>query len=540
MGTSAYLIATAALHPSVAVLQVPIVGVRFFGIGRAASRYLERLVSHSVNFRHLARLRVWFYRQAEPRSPAGLMVYRSADLLNRAIADIETLENFYVRAVAPPLSAMVIIVGAGWFMGSYDLRLAELLVASLFISGVGLPLLLYWLNRIPGAAMVERRADLQGQLLDVFQGMPDLLAFGQGEAHLERIQSASENLGWVQWRVNLNGALANMISLLLSGITLLGILLLAIPQVGLRFDGVILAVLTLVCLSSFESVSPLIPAAQHLESCIQAGQRLFALENITPECVAPSEPYPAPQSSDLFIQNLHFSYAGDPSFTLEGLDLDLPPGRHVALVGPSGAGKTTLANLLLRFWDFQQGSIDLDGKDIRQYDPQDVRKMLTVVSQPSFLFNTTLRQNMLIACPGATPAELDEAVKMARLDAFVERLPQGLDTLVGDRGLQLSGGERQRMIIARALLRNSPIWILDEPTANLDAEMERVLLQILRQASQRKSVITITHRLVDMENFDEILVLSQGRVVERGTHASLLSQQGLYARMWKIQQEILE
>ncbi len=540
MGTSAYLIATAALHPSVAVLQVAIVGVRFFGIGRAVSRYLERLVSHSVNFRHLARLRVWFYRQVEPLSPAGLMEYRSADLLNRAIADIETLENFYVRAVAPPLSAMVIVAGAGWFMGSYDLHLAELLVASLFISGVGLPFMLYWLNQIPGAAVIECRSGLHGQLLDAIQGMPDLLAFGQGEAHLARIQSASENLGLAQWRVSINGALANMVSLLLSGITLLGILLLAIPQVGLRFDGVILAVLALVCLSSFESVSPLIPAAQHLESCIQAGRRLFALEKKKPECVLPHDPYPTPQTAGLCIRDLHFSYAGEPSFTLEGLDLDLPPGRHIALVGPSGAGKTTIANLLLRFWDFHQGSIDLDGKDIRLYDPQDVRRMLAVVSQTTFLFNTTLRQNLLIACAGATPAELDEAVKRAQLDGLVARLPKGLDTLVGDRGLQLSGGERQRVIIARALLRDAPIWILDEPTANLDAEMERVLLRTLRQASQSKSVITITHRLVEMEDMDEILVLSQGRVIERGTHASLLSLRGMYARMWGIQQEIFD
>jgi ATP-binding cassette, subfamily C, bacterial CydC len=537
LGTSAYLIAMAALHPSVAALEVAIVGVRFFGISRAVLRYLERLVSHSVNFRHLAQLRVWFYRQIEPLAPAGLQEYQSADLLSRAIGDIETLENFYVRAVAPPLSALVVIAGCGWFLGGYDPRLAWLLVGALGLGGGALPLGLYWLNRAPGAAVIDKRAELHATLLDGLQGMPDLLAYGQEQAQLEKIQRANHSLTQAQGKVLRNAALANMAGLILNGLALWGALLVAIPLVGQRIDGVILAVIALVTLSSFEAVTPLIPAAQHLESSLAAARRLFALAEKRPQVSFPAEPLPPPPSVDLRIRGLTFAYPGSGTAALEGIDLDLPAGKRVALVGASGAGKTTLANLLLRFWEFDQGEILFGGADIREYNPEDVRSRLAVVAQPAYLFSSSLRQNLRIARPGATEAEIEQVLHGAQLEDLAARLPQGLDTWVGERGLQLSGGECQRVLIARALLRQAPLWILDEPTANLDVDTEKQVLETLRQASQGRSVITITHRLVGMEEQDEILVLKHGRVVERGRHSHLLAQRGIYARMWRMSQE---
>lgn len=540
LGTSAYLIASAALQPSVAALQVAIVSVRFFGISRALFRYLERLVSHAVNFQLLGDLRVWFYHQLEPLAPARLQDLRSADLLSRAIADIETLENFYVRAVAPPMVALVVTAGAGMFMGFYALRLAGLLVFLLLLAGIGLPLLVHRLAAASGRDIVERRGKLNATWLDLIQGLPDVLAYGQGEAQMERIAVAGRRLSGAQKSLNRVGALGSALSLLISGMALWGVLLLAIPLVGSRIDGISLAVLVLVAMASFEAVAPLSQAAQHLESSLQAARRLIALVDLPPEIHPPEQPKELPQGLlDLRIRDLEFSYTEDDVPVLASLDLDLPAGKHVALVGPSGAGKTTLFNLLLRFWEFQHGQILLNGEDIRCFAPDDIRGQMGLISQSTYLFAGTLRQNLLLARPDAAQENLDMAVKAAQLEELIGFLPDGLDTWVGERGVQLSGGERQRVAVARAALRNAPLLLMDEPTANLDAVTERRLLDAMRQAGAGRSMIVITHRLVGMEDFDEILVLQHGRAIERGTHAQLLEAGGLYAQMWHIQSDTI-
>lgn len=547
LGTSAYLIAYAALQPSISVLQVAIVGVRFFGISRAVARYLERLVSHSVNFRLLARLRVWFYERIEPLAPARLQGYRSADLLSRAIDDIETLENFYVRAVAPPVVAVVVVAGVGLFVGRYDLRFSILLVAALAAGGVGLPLLLHGLSRRPGRLVVERRAQLNASLLDVIQGMPDLLAYGQSAAQLERIRTAGESYGEAQRGVVRTGALGSSISLLLTGLALWGMLLLAIPQVGAGIDGITLAVLALITLSSFEAVTPLSQAAQHLTSSLQSASRLFNLVDVEPPVTAlrrsQAEPPVTPDAMALRIRRLSFSYSQNDTPALADFDLDLPPGKHVALVGSSGAGKTTLLNLLLRFWAYEQGEIELDGRPVRSYDPEDIRRRIAVVSQSTYLFTGTLRQNLQLASSESSRADIERVVLQSRLGELVSQLPDGLDTWIGERGLQLSGGERQRVAVARALLKISALkssgalLLLDEPTANLDAANERILLETLREVSEGRSLIHITHRLVGLESMDEILVLQAGRVIERGSHAQLLAANGCYAEMLAVQNQ---
>ena len=540
LGTSAYLIAYAALQPSVAALQVAIVGVRFFGISRALFRYLERLVSHGVNFRLLGSLRVWFYQKLEPLAPARLQDLRSADLLSRAIADIEILENFYVRAVTPPLVALVVTAGTGLFVGIYAPRLAVLLVGLLLLAGIGLPLLVHRLAAAPGRDMVERRGALNNAWLDLIQGMPDILAFGSAQAQLDRIAAAGAGLSSAQRRLNRAGSLGSALGVLITGLGLWGVLLLAIPLVGSRFDGISLAVLALVALASFEAVTPLTQAAQHLESSLQAARRLIALVDLQPEIIPPAQPLPLPSGGlDLRIAGLDFAYGDTSAEALSGLDLDLPAGKRVALVGPSGAGKTTLFNLLLRFWEFERGQILLDGRDIRCYAPEEVRARMALIAQSTYLFAGTLRQNILLAKPDAAPEALRAAVETSQLSEWIASLPDGLDTWVGERGLQLSGGERQRVAVARAVLRGVPLLLLDEPTANLDAATERRLLDTLHAASAGRSLIVITHRLVRMEDYDEILVLRRGQVAERGKHADLLAARGIYAQMWRIQSETL-
>jgi ATP-binding cassette, subfamily C, bacterial CydC len=540
LGTSAYVITRAALHPSIADLQVAIVGVRFFGITRGLFRYLERLLSHSVNFRLLAELRGWFYQALEPLAPARLEQYQSGDLLGRAVGDIETLENFYVRAAAPTLTAGVVTVGMGLFTAQFDLRLGLVLAGGLLISGLALPVLANRLGQRPGRRWVQERARLSAALVDSIQGMSDLLAFGQSDACLKQIQALSERSGEAQMRLAWVGGISNSLSLLATNLTLLAVLAIAIPLVsGGQLEGVLLAVVALLVLSSFEAVSPLPQVGQQMETSLAAARRLLALVDAEPEIKQPVNPLPAPSCVNIKIQGLRFRYAPDLPFALNGIDLDLPIGKHVALVGMSGAGKTTLIHLLLRFREFQQGCILLDGKDIRSYRAEEVRRCMGVVSQSTYLFSATIRQNLRMGRVDASPAELERVIRQAGLESWLAGLPDGLDTWVGENGWQMSGGERQRLAVARALLQDTPLVILDEPVSHLDSITAQYVIDELRSSLQGKSLLLITHQIRDLEAMDEILVLRDGQVAERGTHSGLMALGGEYAQMWRLQNRVI-
>jgi len=269
-------------------------------------------------------------------------------------------------------------------------------------------------------------------------------------------------------------------------------------------------------------------------------RRLLELVDARPDVISPSDPLPAPQSINLAVKELSFRYTPGDRLVLEKVSFNLPQGKRMAVVGPSGAGKSTLVSLLLRFWDVREGEVLLNGKDLRCYDPEDVRACIGVVSQNTHLFNASLRDNLLLANPKAGETQIIQAAKFAQLHDFIRTLPQGYDTWIGEQGLQLSGGERQRLAIARALLRDAPLLILDEATANLDAITERKVLEAVIHLMQNRTTMMITHRLVGMELMDEILVLSAGRVQERGTHAELLQRGGLYRHMWDLQNQLLE
>ncbi len=553
LATSAYLISAAALHPSIAALQVAIVGVRFFGLSRGVSRYLERLTSHSTTFRLLGRMRVWFYRAIEPLAPARLIGGRSGDLLARAIADIETLENFYVRVLAPPLVAVVVIVGMALFMRAFDPALAAVLLAFLLLIGLGLTLLTLGLGRSPGRTLVESRARLRADLVDGLQGLPDLLAYGGVEAHLRRVQSAEMDLHRAQRKMAHISALQSALNSLLTNLGVWLALALAVTLVSAgKIDGMYLAVIILAAMASFEAVQGLPQASQFLESNLQAARRLFEIMDAAPAVVDHPAPLPLPRDIAISVRGLCFSY---PALTphpspkgrgvrgegsvLQNITFDLPTGKHLAILGPNGAGKSTLVNLLLRFWDFSAGEITLGGNDIRQYEQEAVRGCFSVVSQNTFLFNDTLAVNLRLAKSDATGGELARAVEQAQLSTFIASLPQGLATFVGERGLQISGGERQRVAIARALLKDAPIFLCDEPTANLDTLTERQIIATLHCLMEGRTVLWITHRLVGLERMDEILVMDQGRILQRGRHAELVKAEGLYRQMWEIQNQVM-
>ncbi len=547
MTTSAWIIATAgsaALHPSIADLQVAIVGVRFFGIARGVLRYLERYVSHQVTFRLLARLRVWFYAAIEPLAPARLMYYRSGDLLARVVADIETLQNFYVRVISPPGVAMLVGALMWVFLHGFDRLLALVFLAVFSVAGVGAPLLTRLLSRTAGRGWVKTRAGLNATLVDGIQGVADLVSFGQEAEWLDRMQAQSRELSGAQARLAWVGGLHSALGGLLTSVAVLVVLVVAIPLVNAaQIQGVNLAVLVLATMASFEAVLPLPLAAQYLDSTLESARRLFEIVD-APVLIRKGREGTRKggqgAACDLRLEHLEFRYGSDEPFALRDISFALPQGKRLAIVGPSGAGKSTLVNLLLRFWDYEDGLIELGGRDLRGYDPDDVRHLMGVVSQNTFLFNATVRDNLLVAKPDATLAELEQAAQRAQIHSFIQSLPEGYDTWIGEQGLGLSSGERQRLAIARALLKDAPILIMDEATANLDSVTEREAMQSIRELMRGRTTLIITHRLVGLEDADEILVFQAGRIVERGRHAGLIEANGVYRQMWDLQNQILD
>ncbi len=548
IGTSAWLISTAALHPSVADLGVSVVGVRFFGITRGIFRYLERLVSHNVTFRLLARLRVWFYEKLEPLAPARLMEYKSGDLLARVIGDVETLENFYVRVISPSLTAIVVMIGVSIFFASFYPTIAYVLILFFFTLGLVLPLLAQAFSRRPGQRLITQRADIQSQLVDGIQGLADLLAFGRGEDRARQIASTGKQYGTTQKQMVRISGIHSALGTLLTNFGLWLVLLLVIPQVTAgNIKGVMLGTFALMTFASFEAVLPLPLAAQMWNSSREAAKRLFEVVDAEPvvndrvisEQLSVTNYREASPRDELRVTDLTFAYPNQTIPALQDISFTIPEGKSIAIVGPSGAGKSTIANLLLRFWDYDSGEISLGGESLKSLDQDEVRKRCAFVSQNSYFFNTSIRENLRLARPSMNQDEMESAARDAQIHDFITSLPKGYDTFVGEQGLRLSGGERQRLAIARALLKDAPILILDEPTANLDPITEKQVLDTLFKIMRDKTSLLITHRLVGLENMDEVLVMDHGKIVEFGKHNELVRNNGTYRRLYDLQNKIL-
>ncbi|CAG0927399.1 putative ABC transporter ATP-binding/permease protein [Thermoflexales bacterium] len=564
MALSAYLISKAALMVNVSELALAITSVRLFATLRAILRYLERYFSHTATFRILTHLRVWFYRAIEPLAPARLMQYRSGDLLTRSVADIETLENFYIRVIVPPIAAALVVVLACLILGAFDGSLALALSVFLSLTGVALPLTMRWLGKRPAGQLIAARAELNAMLVDEIQGLADLLAFDQADAHRAKVLRLSDELQRVQEQQALLRGVSNALTVLFTSLAALTVLWLAIPLVsGGQIEGVYLAVLPLTAIASFEAVQPLALALQQLEASQAAGRRLFELIDAAPEVCDPTESaslrgaHAAPRATrpaaktwrerngveskrvtkqshsrleeiasssygllaktdtdlTLAFKDVHFRYHPNDPLALDGVSFTIPAGSRAAIVGASGSGKSTIVNLLLRFWDYHEGQITLGGRDLHDYRADDVRALLGVVPQNVHLFNATLRDNLRLANPDATDEQIKAACHQAQLHEFIAGLPLGYDTPIGENGLLLSGGERQRLALARAILKNAPILILDEATANLDAITEEQLFRSLESFMADRTVLIISHHRVALEHVDQVIEVEQGRVI---------------------------
>jgi ATP-binding cassette subfamily C protein CydC len=527
MASSGWFITAMALAGAAGVAMnyfAPAAMIRASAIGRTAGRYLERLINHEATLRQLAGLRVWFYRHLEPLAPARLMHYHSADLLSRIRADIDALDNLYIRVLVPVLVAITAGIAFFVFTARYDLRLALLLLAMLGVAGVLVPWAARRLGAEPGRRLVEIEAELRQIAVDGTQGLSELLVYGAAEAQAKRLDAASRALVAEQDRMSRLAGLSQGAVSLSANLALWGVLWLGIPLVASgRLAPPELAMLALFALAAFESVAPLPLAFQQLGATLTAARRLFAIVDAQPAVVDPAGPSPRPKDNGIAIRGLRFSYPGAERTALDGLDLDLPEGRRLAVVGATGSGKTTLLNLLLRFWAPDAGEIRLGGAPLAAFRGEDLRSRITLVSQHTHLFDASIRENLLLAAPGASEGRIEQACATAQISDFIAGLPEGYDTWVGETGVRVSGGQARRIAIARALLRDAPILLLDEPTEGLDAPTERALMDALHRLMQGRSVLLIAHRPMALAEMDEILVLDRGRIVERGTHRELLA-----------------
>lgn len=538
LATSAYLISLAALQPPLSALAVSIAAVRFFGIARAGLRYAERLTAHAVSLRLLARLQVWFYQEAEPRVPMGLAQYRSTELWQRLVNDIEIIKFLYVRLLHPPFVALLVLIAAIGFAACFSLVLAAILASGFLIAGVLIPWLSALCSRRLAEAAAVRQEEVNLALTDTLEGMAELAACGLTQEWLTARQQQGAGLDTLKARIASGQAFFDALTAITVNASVAAALWQSCLLVEQRqLDGVFLAVIPLAVQGFFETVWPMAALGRSYSEIRESAGRLAEIFGKEREpageerdgAVLPE------QNVDIQLENIHFSYPGASQPALDGVSLYLPPGRRLAVVGPSGAGKSTLLFLLLRFAEQQAGSIRFSGVDSRDCRAEEVRRLFGVVSQDAYFFHASLRDNLRLARPDAGEDELWQVLRQAYLTELVASLPDGLDTILGRNGYLLSGGERQRLALARALLTNAPVLLLDEPASGLDAEAERQVMAALQQLPGDKSVLLITHRLTGLEAMDEIVVFDKGRIRQRGTFQQLLTEDGLFARMYERQ-----
>jgi len=510
LGTSGYLISRAAERPQILMLMVAIVAVRAFGIARAGLRYAERLSSHDLAFRQLARLRLGFYRGLWPLVP-GALASRSGDLLSRFVADVDSLEDLYPRVVIPALVSLLVLAGAAiaaWIM----LPAAGLAVLiSLTVAAIVLPWLSATVASRSARHQAPARARLTSELIEGIDGAIELALAGRSVEHAGRLARSDARLS----RIGRGDALAVSAAACVGGVLaaagVLAALLVGIPAVHSgALSGVLLAALVFVLLAAYESVLPLSNAARCLRVCATAAGRLSELTSRRPAVADPLEARSLTGAGALALEDVSFRYEPSAPWVLDHAELEIARGEHVAIVGPSGMGKSTIAELLVRFHDPDGGRLTLDGVDLRELSQSDLRGAVTLCAQDCHVFNTTIRENLLLARRDAEEREVVRALEVVELDRWAAGLPQGLDTIVGHNGELVSGGQRRRIALARALLADSRFLILDEPTAHLDAALARRLTASIRDVCGARGLLVISHDVAALEGFERVLRLRDG------------------------------
>ncbi|MEV8127013.1 thiol reductant ABC exporter subunit CydD [Streptomyces sp. NPDC085944] len=528
MATSGYLISRASEQPPVLYLMVAVTATRAFGIGRAVFRYAERLVSHDAVLRMLADTRVAVYRRVERLAPAGLRRSRRGDLLSRLVADVDALQDYWLRWLLPAGGALIVSAASVGFTAWLLPEAGAVLAVGLLAAGAGVPLVTAAVARRAERRLAPAKGVLATRVTDLLTGTAELTVAGALAGRAAEARRADGALTSIASRAATATALGDGLTALVSGVTVAGAALVGVQAVADgRLAGVALAVVVLTPLAAFEAVLGLPLAVQYRQRVLRSAERVYEVLDAPEPVREPETPRQAPTSPfPLVLKGLSARHAGQDGDALAELDLTLAEGRRVAVVGPSGSGKTTLAQVLLRFLDADAGSYTLAGVDAYALVGDAVRRLVGLCAQDAHLFDSSVRENLLLARKDATQGELRDVLARARLLEWADSLPDGLDTLVGEHGARLSGGQRQRLALARALLADFPVLVLDEPAEHLDLPTADALTTDLLAATEGRTTLLITHRLAGLRAVDEVIVLDRGRVVQRGTYAELAAVPG--------------
>ena len=538
MGTSAWMLSRAAQRPGEAALGLAIVAVQVFGLSRGFLRYGERLVGHDAAFRFLAKLRVRLYTRLELLAPTGLVAFSRGDLLARMVGDVDSLQELLLRVV-PPFATAVLVGGATvaalwWLLPAAGLvTLAALLLAATLV-----PALTSTHQHRASSREAADRGSVASTFVELVEGAAELAAFGAAGAELDHVVVLDDSLTRTARRGASTAGIGLALTTLLAGLAAAANLAVGAAAVSEgRLRGVLLGTLAVIPLAAFELVAPLPAATQSLARARECAGRVLAVLSTPPPVVEPVAPAPlsaGPHSVQL--RSVSAAYPGSSNLAVRGVDLAVPAGRFVAIVGPSGAGKSTLAALLEDFLTPVAGAVELDGVAYTSFASDDLRAVVGVVDQLPHLFDTSLAANLRIGRPDAGDDDLVRVLELVGLGAFLAELPAGLATEVGHTGARLSGGQRQRIGVARALLAEFDVLILDEPAEHLGMDAARQLVETVLEVAPGRSTVLITHRLAGLEDAHEIVVLVGGEVAERGTHDELMSAATLYATWWHAEQ----
>lgn len=506
---------------------LPAAGVRGAAITRTAGRYFERLVSHDATFRVLQHLRVTTFSKLLPLSPAGLSRFRQGELLNRVVADVDTLDHLYLRVISPLVGALVVIVVVTVGLSVLDVPLALMLGGIMLATLIVLPPLFYRAGKPTGENLTQLRGQYRQQLTTWLQGQAELTIFGASQRYREQMENTELSWHDAQRRQSDLTAASQAVMLLIGAIAVLTMLWFAAGGVGDNTQpGALIALFVFCALAAFEALAPVTGAFQHLGQVIASAIRITQITDCPPEVQFPQTSAMAPTEVNVNLRDISFSYPEQPQKALDGISLSIAAGEHVAVLGRTGCGKSTLLQLLTRAWDPQHGEVLLNGVPLTQYGETALRASISMVPQRVHLFSATLRDNLLLAAPQATDEALADVLTRTGLEKLLD--DSGLNAWLGEGGRQLSGGELRRLAIARALLHDAPLVLLDEPTEGLDAATESQILELLEEVMQKKTVLMVTHRLRGLSRFDQIIVMDNGQIIEQGNHAALMAKQGRY------------